>query len=127
MRTIRNPPKWGFPLGAAALFGLGPCRSDESTSYVRENSESNGLIGRVFRLATHRAHLGCVGSVERVNERADKFVPAPAQPLRAGVNCPRQITERARPRRYSAYHDGAPASGRAGSQPAAAPTPRCRS
>src|SRR4029077_9478707 len=48
MRTIRNPPKWGFPLGAAALFGLGPCRSDESTSYVRENSESNGLIGVSF-------------------------------------------------------------------------------
>ena len=29
VRTIRNPPKWGFPLGAAALFGLGPCRSDD--------------------------------------------------------------------------------------------------
>jgi hypothetical protein len=28
VRTIRNPPKWGFPLGAAALFGPGPCRSD---------------------------------------------------------------------------------------------------
>ena len=58
MRTIRNPPKWGFPLGAAALIGLGPRRSDESTSYVRENSESNGLIGRVFRFDTYRAHRG---------------------------------------------------------------------
>jgi hypothetical protein len=28
VRTIRNPPKWGFPLGAAALAGPDPCRSD---------------------------------------------------------------------------------------------------
>ena len=54
----QEPTEVGFPLGAAALFGLGPCRSDESTSYVRENLESNGLIGRVFRLVTYRAHRG---------------------------------------------------------------------
>src|SRR6185369_2937131 len=75
VRTIRNPPKWGFPLGAAALFGLGPCRSDESTSYVRENSESNGLIGRVFRLATYLAHAECVSSDLGSNVAAAEFVP----------------------------------------------------
>jgi hypothetical protein len=127
VRTIRNPPKWGFPLGAAALFGPGPCRSDESTSYVRENSESNGLIGRVFRLDTYRAHRGASAPNNRFNVRAEEFVPGPGQPATARALGLRQVSQRARRRQYSACRAAAPASGRAGSLLAVAPTPRCRS
>ena len=44
VRTVRNPPKWASLWDAVALCGLARVATT-STSYVRENSESNGLIG----------------------------------------------------------------------------------
>ena len=105
-----------FPLGAAALFGPGPCRSDESTSYVRENSESNGLIGRVFRVTAYRAHSGA--STPTVGQRTTQTI---CSRPRATLNA-----RHARRPRYSACRDAAPTNGRGENPTAAAPTPCCR-
>ena len=97
----QEPTEVGLPSGTPSRSAGWPRRDDESTSYVRENSESNGLMGRVFRFRSHRAH--------------------------ADVRRLRPLIQRARRRQYSACRAAVPASGRAGSPPAAAPTPRCRS
>ena len=81
-----------FPLGAAALFGPGPCRSDESTSYVRENSESNGLIGRAFRLHTYRAHHGASAPTRCSTPRSQKLFPT-------AKSRPKPLAPTAHPRR----------------------------
>jgi hypothetical protein len=46
VRTVRKPPKWSFPLGRRRAQRLDRVATT-SISYVRENSESNGLIGGV--------------------------------------------------------------------------------
>ncbi len=97
----QEPTEVGLPSWTPSRSAGWPRRDDESTSYVRENSESNGLMGRVFRFCSQRAH--------------------------AGVRRLRHLIQRARRRQYSASLAAVPASGRAGSPPAVAPTPRCRS
>jgi len=78
VRTVRNPPKWDFPLGRRRAQRTSRVADDETTSYVRENSESNGLIGRVFRFRLHRAHQRCVGSDNSVNAFHSGNIPLPA-------------------------------------------------
>jgi hypothetical protein len=125
VRTIRNPPKWGFPLGAAALFGPGPCRSDSDK--LRE-----GQVGVKWADRTRFSGYGlscapgCVDSSKWFNAQSGAIVPNRAQTLIAQVKRLRQISQRVRPRRYFACPAAAPASGRAGSLLAAAPSPRCR-
>ena len=78
MRTIRNPPKWGFPLGAAALVGLGPCRSDSDK--LREGKLGVKWADRAcFPTRYLTCAPGCVGSVKMFNARTEHFVPERAQ------------------------------------------------
>ena len=59
VRTFGNPPKWNFPLGRRRAQRLGRVATT-STSYVREKSESNGLIGGVSQLFRRSCALACV-------------------------------------------------------------------
>jgi hypothetical protein len=100
VRTIRNPPKWVSLWEPPRSSGQARVAATP-ISYVRDNSESNGLMGRVFRFRRHGAHA----SMRRL----------------------RQIIQRARCPQYSACRGAGPASGRVGSPPSADATPRFRS
>src|SRR5215211_5479345 len=77
MRTVRNPPKWGFPLGRRRALRAGRVATT-STSYVRENSESNGLIGRVFRPGPIAPTQTCVNPVTSSNALDSGDIPLAA-------------------------------------------------
>src|SRR5215211_6811340 len=77
MRTVRNPPKWGFPLGRRRALRAGRVATT-STSYVRENSESNSLIGVSFESAPIVRTQGCVDSDTSSNDLDPGDIPLAA-------------------------------------------------
>jgi len=77
VRTIRNPPKWGFRLGRRRALRAGRVATT-STSYVREKSESNGLMGGAFRLFHPSRAYSCVGSDRSFNALDPRNIPLPA-------------------------------------------------
>jgi hypothetical protein len=111
MRTVRNPPKWGFPSGRPSR-SAGDRVATTSISYVRGNSESNCLIETGLRPNPSCAPQ-CVNSDSMFNTARSGIVPGPGDHMPgSGALRRRQVVQHRDARGCSRPPTGVPRSAR---------------